>query len=330
MIIEKTAYYFPEQHFMVSASCFENERQFVMHQSYLGTSVLYKSAPNQTASDLAMNAASILLQDVDLNSIDFLIFSSLTLDYHAPPTASVIHHSLGLKTSCGVMDLPVGCAGFPTALMTANGLFNTLNLNRILILLGEIPTRSIHPDDSSVSYVFGDAGVAVLLKPSTASLPFEFGNDGKGFSSLNVLRGGARFPMDIAFLESNASFPWLNQFGQLSMDGHGVLKLTLTHIPKAVYSLIEKFDMTLNQIDYLIFHQASTIVINALKRKLGLPDHKVINYIAEGGNTISCSIPIAWAKAEENKQFKDGDRILIMGFGVGFSWCGTILTYRST
>jgi 3-oxoacyl-[acyl-carrier-protein] synthase-3 len=330
LFIEKTAYYYPEHPINVTAACFENEQLFAVHQSYVGTKVLYQSASHQTASDLAMNAALVLLGDVDRSSIDFLIFSSLTLDYHAPSTASVLHHNLGLNASCGVMDLPIGCAGFPMALMSANGLFNTMDLNRILILLGEVPTRSVHPDDPAVNFVFGDAGAAVLLKPSTAALSFEFGNDGTGFSSLNVLRGGARFPMDVAYLESNAAFPWLNQFGQLSMDGHGILKLTLSHIPKAVYSLLDKFKLNLSQIDHVIFHQASTIVIDALQRKLNIPSHKVINYLAEGGNTISCSIPIAWAKAEENKRFKDGDLVLIMGFGVGFSWCGTVLTYRST
>ena len=330
MFVEKTAYYFPERPIHVTEACFENEQQFALHQSYVGTTVLYQAACDQTASDLAMNAALILLRDVDLSSIDFLVFSSLTRDYHAPSTASVLHHKLGLKESCGVMDLPIGCAGFPMALMSANGLFNTMDLNRILILLGEVPTRSVHPNDPAVNFVFGDAGAAVLLKPSKAALSFEFGNDGTGFSSLNVLRGGARFPMDVAYLESNAAFPWLNQFGQLSMDGHGILKLTLSHIPSAVFSLLDKYGFTLEQIDHVIFHQASTIVIDALQRKLNIPSHKVINYLAEGGNTISCSIPIAWAKAEENKRFKDGDLVLIMGFGVGFSWCGTVLTYRST
>ncbi|MFM1810298.1 MAG: 3-oxoacyl-[acyl-carrier-protein] synthase 3, partial [Bacteroidota bacterium] len=105
-------------------------------------------------SDLALKAAMKLLVDADLNDIDFLIFSSLTLDYHAPSTASILHKKLGLKASCGVMDLPLGCAGFPMALMMANGLFNTMNLNRVLVLLGEVPTRAVHPANTSINYAF--------------------------------------------------------------------------------------------------------------------------------------------------------------------------------
>jgi 3-oxoacyl-[acyl-carrier-protein] synthase-3 len=328
LVIQGLTYYFPAHQIEITHASFENKQQFDAHQSFVGTSTLYQASSDLTASDLAFNAATKLLVDVDLNDIDFLIFSSLTLDYHAPSTASILHKKLGLKAACGVMDLPLGCAGFPMALMTANGLFKTMSLKRILVLLGEIPTRAVHPADASLKYVFGDAGVAVMLGQSTDSLCFEFGNDGDGFSSLNVQRGGARFPMDISYLESNSEFPWLNQFGALSMDGHGILKLSLTHIPQAVYSLLDKYGLTMDQVDHVIFHQASNIVIDALQRKLNLPKEKVVNYLADGGNTISCGIPIAWAKAQEEMRFKTGDTIMVFGFGVGFSWCGSILTYH--
>jgi 3-oxoacyl-[acyl-carrier-protein] synthase-3 len=328
LVIQGVTYHFPARQIDITPSSFENKQQFDAHQTFVGTSKLYQAPEDATASDLALKAARELLVDNDLNDIDFLIFSSLTLDYNAPSTASILHKKLGLKASCGVMDLPLGCAGFPMALMMANGLFNTMNLNRVLVLLGEVPTRAVHPADASLNYVFGDAGAAVLLGKSMDKLCFEFGNDGDGFSSLNVLRGGARFPMDIAYLESNREFPWLNQFGELSMDGHGILKLSLTHIPRAVYSLLGKYDLTLGQIDHVIFHQASNIVIDALQRKLSLPKEKVVNYLADGGNTISCGIPIAWAKAQADKRFKVGDTIMVFGFGVGFSWCGSILKYH--
>jgi 3-oxoacyl-[acyl-carrier-protein] synthase III len=328
LVIQGLTYHFPARQIDITAASFENKQQYDAHQTFVGTSTFYQASSDLTASDLALNAAMKLLVDVDLNDIDFLIFSSLTLDYHAPSTASILHKKLGLKAACGVMDLTLGCAGFPMALMTANGLFKTMSLKRILVLLGEIPTRAVHPADASLKYVFGDAGVAVMLGQSTDSLCFEFGNDGDGFSSLNVQRGGARFPMDISYLESNREFPWLNQFGALSMDGHGILKLSLTHIPQAVYSLLDKYGLTLDQVDHVIFHQASNIVIDALQRKLNLPKEKVVNYLADGGNTISCGIPIAWAKAQEEMRFKTGDTIMVFGFGVGFSWCGSILTYQ--
>lgn len=325
MVIQNISYYFPSIENQVLRSSFENEQQFETHRTYVGSSVLYQAPSDVTASDLAFEAAKKILKQDEIKEIDFLIFSSLTLDYHAPSTASILHKKLGLKASCGVMDLPLGCAGYTTALMIANGLFKSMDLNRVLVLLGEIPSRAVHPNDDSIKHVFGDAGAAVLLAKSSDVLFFEYGNDGDGFSSLNVLRGGARMPMDIPFLQSNLEFPWLNQFGVLAMDGHGILKLTLTHIPTAVVSLLEKYALSLDQIDYVIFHQASNIVIDALQRKLNLPKEKVINYLAEGGNTISCGIPIAWAKAQEEKRFAVGDRVMVFGFGVGFSWCGTIL-----
>ena len=326
MQIKSIKYHYPEQHVDINN---ENVRDHAAHLRFVGTKTLYKAKKTQTASDLGLIAANDLLVNVDPISIDFLIFSSLTLDYNTPTTASILHQALGLSQTCGVMDLPYGCAGFPMALMIANGLFNSLGLKNVLVVLAEVPSQAVHPNDESLKWLFGDAGVAVLLAPSGDQPVFDFGNDGNGFNYLNVLRGGAKLPFDKEFLESNALTPNLNQYGQIHMDGQGILKMTLTHIPEAIHRTLNRAKLSHEQIDHYIFHQASNIILEALQRKLAIPEGKMINYIADGGNTVSCTIPIAWAKAIEEHRFKNEDKVLLVGFGVGFSWCSALVTYQS-
>lgn len=326
MHIKSIKYHFPTLRVDVTA---EEVHDYAAHLRFVGTKKLYKADNGQTASDLGLIAANNLLSSIDLKSIDFLIFSSLTLDYNTPTTASILHEALGLSNACGVMDLPYGCSGFPMALMIANGLFNTLGLKNVLVVLAEVPSQAVHPKDESLKWLFGDAGVAVLLAPSKVQPVFDYGNDGKGFNYLNVLHGGARRPFDKKYLESNALAPNLNQYGQIQMDGQGILKMTLAHIPESINKTLNRANLSHEQIDHYIFHQASNIILEALQRKLGIPGDKIINYIADGGNTVSCTIPIAWAKAIEQKRFKNGDKVLLVGFGVGFSWCTALVTFQS-
>lgn len=327
MKISKVKRHYPNIKKNISSLDFENVEDFHAHKKFVGTEVFWQADLNSTGSDLGEKAAHDLLEGIQTSQIDFLIFSSLTLDYATPTTSSVLHKKLGLKHSCGTMDLPYGCAGFPMGLMVAQGIFQTTSAHYILLVFGEVPTRAVHPEDLGLKFLFGDAGVAVLLERSESKLSFVFGNDGEGFNYLNVPRGGARNPFDSDFLNANAPFPQLNQFGQIHMDGLGIMKMTLKHIPSAVNELLKNNNMSQDDIQFFIFHHASNVVIETLQRKLSIPSERMVNYMSEGGNTVSCTIPIAWLKATEEKRFSEGDNILVMGFGVGFSWCGTILKY---
>ena len=271
-----------------------------------------------------------ILERVRPESIDVILFSSLTLDYHAPSTASILHERLQLKTNCAAIDLPLGCTGFTTALMVAHGIFRDSSIQRVLVVLGEVPRHAIHPDDSSLLCLFGDAGSAILLENSDQNIPFVFGNDGKGFNALHVLEGGARNPMNQNSFSSELSYPFLNHFGRIFMDGQEILKLTLQHVPNAVFDLLDKAKLSIEEIDHFIFHQASNIILETLQRKLQIPEYKMIKHMANGGNTVSCTIPIAYEMGAKAYEFKDGANILLFGFGVGFSWCGCVIKHNST
>jgi len=323
---------YPENQRILSSQDFDGDeasyRQF-LHQ--VGVEKRHLSEPGETASDLVLLPAQRMLEKFPAETVDFLIFSSLTLDFKTPTTSSVLHHKLGLKKNCGVMDLPYGCAGFPMALSMVKGLFLNPNIQNVLILLGEIPSQAIHSKDRELKFLFGDAGVAVWVEKEEIENEsnFVFGNDGEGFNYLNVLKGGSKFPFDEMFLLAYKNEPQIQRQGRISMDGLGILKMVLKHVPEAVHSILETNKVTAEEIDHYLFHQASNLVLNAIQKKCNIPPEKMIYQMKDSGNTVSCSIPIAWKKTELEGRFKPGDKILILGFGVGFSWCGTLLRYES-
>ncbi|MFM7566724.1 MAG: 3-oxoacyl-ACP synthase III family protein [Flavobacteriales bacterium] len=327
MKIAKVTHFFPPKAIAINRLSFNNESDYQYHQRLVGTQQLYASEVGTTGSDLALEAAKKMLLSVAADSIDFLLFSSLTLDYKAPSTASVLHHNLSLKASCGVLDIPAGCSAFPSALAIAQGLFLLGNTSRVLILLGEVPSQAVDQNDASLRFLFGDAGVAVLVEPSDSNQHFIHGNDGEGIAYLNVKHGGARFPFTHDYLEMNRHQPQLNRFGRIEMEGHGILKMTLKNIPLALKELLLKYQYQLEDIDYFIFHQGSQVLLEALCKKMKIPADKVLNYLPVFGNTVSCSIPLAWHLAEMDGRFTSGDKIVCLGFGVGFSWSGTIMHY---
>ena len=327
MKISKVSHFFPQQIKKIDRFSFENDLDYQHHQRFVGTRQLHLSEIGTTGSDLALEAAKRLLRQIPKQHIDFLIFSSLTLDYKTPTTASVLHRALGLKNSCGVLDVPSGCAAFPTALALANGFFLSGSAKCILIVLGEVPSQAVDPQDPSLRNLMSDAGVAVIVEPSTNPSHFVFGNDGEGFDYLKVEQGGARFPFTMDYLKANLHQPQLNRFGTIAMDGQGILKMTLKNIPTAIHELLRLYQYDLAEIDYFLFHQGSNILLEALARKMKVPESKMLNFLAVYGNTVSCSIPLAWYHAEKEGKFHSGDKILCMGFGVGFSWSGTILHY---
>lgn len=292
----------------------------------LGIDYRYLTGPNETSSDLVIGPAQEMM--LSNHEIDFLIFSSLTLDYKTPTTASILHKKLGLKNSCGVMDLPYGCAAFPMALSISQSFFLNEKINKILILFGETPSQAVHSKDMDLRLLFGDAGVAVLLEKESKAkqLNFVYGTDSEGFSCLNVLKGGARFPIDSPYIIKNIDEPQLNRNGRIQMDGLGVLRMVLKHIPNAIHECLEVNKIQLEEVDFFLFHHASQLILNALQKKCGIPKEKMLVYLNDGGNTISCSMPIALERALQEKRVKNGDKILMMGFGVGFSWCGCVFT----
>ena len=292
----------------------------------------YHASQDEIGSDLAYKAVLKLFNEfpeIDKCEIDFLIVSTLVLDYNSPTTASVLHHKLGLSSTCGTIDLPQGCSGFLYSLSVAEAMISAGNARNVLILLGEVPTKAIHSEDIVLRSIFGDAGAAIVVSENNTKAigKFTFATFGNGFDFLKVERGGGRNPIDEAWINKYSDQVNQLSFGRIEMNGLEVLRFALKEIPGFLEQTLVKNGLTISEIDFFIFHQASALILKSLQRKCNIPEHKFISNFEEVGNTVSCSIPIALETAAALGTFKKGDKIVLLGFGIGFSCIGTVIEW---
>jgi len=292
----------------------------------------YHASQDEIGSDLAFKAVLKLFNEypeIDKREIDFLIVSTLVLDYNSPTTASVLHHKLGLSSTCGTIDLPQGCSGFLYSLSVADAMISAGNARNVLILLGEVPSKAIHSEDIVLRSIFGDAGAAIVVSENNTKAigKFTFATFGNGFDFLKVERGGGRNPIDEAWINKYSDQVNQLSFGRIEMNGLEVLRFALKEIPGFLEETLVKNGLTISEIDFFIFHQASEMILKSLQRKCNIPEHKFISNFEEVGNTVSCSIPIALETAAALGNFKKGDKIVLLGFGIGFSCIGTVIEW---
>lgn len=284
---------------------------------------------DETPSDLAFFAAEALfeLHQDERNHIDALIFCTEGLDYKAPATACILHKRLRLKSSCLALDLPAGCTGFVNGLLVAKSLVGQSNINNVLLLTAEIPTRVIDSKDLHLRMLFGDGACATLITSSCEEKigNFIFGTDGNGAEFLWVERSGFRNPADSAWLELNRHDPKQMKLGKMIMDGKEMLHFSLTHVPALVKETLEINQVIEEDIDLFIFHQASDIILRSLRRKCRIPEEKFFLCLESTGNTVSSSIPLALNGALKKGVLKKGSKVMLVSFGVGLAWAATII-----
>lgn len=288
---------------------------------------------NECASDLGIEAAKKLFKSgiCKPEEIDFLLFCTQSPDYFLPTTACILQDKLGLTKSCGALDFNLGCSGFVYGLSLAKGLIESNLANKILFITAETYSKFINPKDKSVRTIFGDGAAATLIEAAESDDefigPFVFGTDGKGAENLIVPTGGLRQPKN-----SNTSIEYTDKSGNirsndnLFMNGVEIYNFTLETVPVVFNSLLLKANLSINNIDYFVFHQANKFMLEALRKKLGILHERFYNNIENIGNTVSSTIPIALEELIKEKKLKQGNKVMLIGFGVGYSWAGTIIT----
>ena len=288
--------------------------------------------PFETGSDLSFKAAESFLNEFpnfDKNKIDFLIFCSEGIDYKAPTSSSVLHYRLGLNQNCGCIDMPMGCAGYIYGLSIANAMLVSGNATNVLLLVSDIPTSVIHSQDFDLRCIFGDAGAATLIQATEQKGigKFVFGNDGEGAKNLIVERGSTRAPIDKTWIEKYKDEPEYLAHGKMEMNGLEIARFSLQRVPTLLEETLQKNNLKFEEIDLFVFHQASKFILSALQRKCKIPKEKFYEYYENVGNTVSCSIPIALKNAQLEGKLKKGDKVMLLGFGVGYTWGGTIVEW---
>jgi 3-oxoacyl-[acyl-carrier-protein] synthase-3 len=295
-----------------------------------GIAVRHIAAPEQCASDLGVAAVQRLFESGACNpqDIDCLLLCTQSPDYFLPTTACLMQDRLALRTDCGALDFNQGCSGFVYGLALAKSLVESETAANVLLVTADTYSRFINRRDRTLRTLFGDGAAATLIGRADSDReligPFVMGTDGRGYKKLIVPEGGLRKRYGDGVELEDVRGNWRSQ-QNLHMDGAAVFNFTLSTVPKALGQLMEKSKMSVEQLDYVIPHQANRFMLERLRPKLNVPAEKFCIDLEFTGNTVSSTIPMALENAIKSKRVKAGDRVALIGFGVGYSWAAALI-----
>ena len=285
---------------------------------------------DECASDLGVAAGKNLFASgvCSPGDIDFLLFCTQSPDYFLPTSACLIQHRLGLPRTSGALDYNLGCSGFVYGLGMAKGIVETAQANRVLLITAETYSKHMHPQDKGVRTLFGDASTATLITRAVdednGNLgPFIYGTDGAGAGALIVPSGGMRDRDGLEHITEGHAFS--DRF--LYMDGGAIFNFTLKVVPESLNALLNQAHLAMKDIDLFVFHQANTYMLDFLQKKCNIPDDKFYLCMKSFGNTVSCTIPIALKHACKEGRLHTGNKVVIIGFGVGLSWASGLIEW---
>ncbi len=288
---------------------------------------------DQPVSEMATKVAERLFEEtgMDRQEIDMVLLCTETPDYVMPSTACLVHRNLGLRKSCGAFDYNLGCSGYVYGLHMASAMVRSGMADNVLLLTGDVLSRYINPGDKSTRTIFGDGFTASLIshKGEVGALgDFVLGTDGTGCENLIIPAGGTVEPCSEATKEV-----YTNRYGNsrtkedLYMNGPEVFSFAVREVPPVIESCLELNGMTMDDVDLFVFHQATDMMLAKLREIIAIPEERFVIDIKETGNTVSSSIPLAIKRSTERGGLLPGDKVLICGFGVGYSWGATVIKF---
>ncbi|MBW2427966.1 MAG: ketoacyl-ACP synthase III [Deltaproteobacteria bacterium] len=278
------------------------------------------------SSDLGLEASKIALEKAGWTpgDIDLIIFATLSPDYFFPGTGCLLQHKLGL-TSTPALDIRQQCTGFLYGMTTADAYIRSGLASRILLVGAEVHSTGldISTKGRDVAVIFGDgAGAACLegieTEETTGILASVLHADGKFAESLMVEVGSSRLNPRISheLIDEGRHWP--------KMDGKTIFKLAVQKLPEIVHEVLTQANLSLEDIDLFIPHQANLRINQFFQQSMKLPAEKVFNNIQRYGNTTAASIPIALDEALEAELIGSGDTVLLLGLGAGLTWAAVI------
>ncbi len=285
--------------------------------------------PGVGTSDLAYEAALKAIEDakIDKRQIDFIIAATLSPDHYFPGIGVLVQAKLGLS-GIGALDVRNQCTGFIYALSVADQYIKTRTYKKILVVAAEVQSSNLDFTDEGrdMAVLFGDGGAAVIVEPNGK-------NDGRGILSTHLFSDG-RFAselwMEKPSCRDNPSFS--DEMIQKRrfyprMNGRNVFINACEKMPESVRIALEHNNLTVDDVDHLIPHQANDRISLMVAKNLKIPVEKVIRNIDRLGNTTAASIPIALDEALKAKRIKEGDIIVLTAFGSGFTWGSAVIRW---
>jgi 3-oxoacyl-[acyl-carrier-protein] synthase-3 len=288
------------------------------------------SNEDETALDMSVNACENLFHEynIDRNIVDYVIYCTQSPDFVIPNNSSILHYRLNLKTSCATVDINQGCTGFLYSLSLAKGILSSKQAKNVLIITTDTYTKYINIKDRANRTIFGDASSATLLNEEDLNKlgTFIFGTDGSGAFNLCVKTSGLKYPKNsLTCIENEDDSGNIRSEDNLYMNGGEIFSFTLEKVPESVNEVLKANNLQMFDIDFFVFHQANGFMLTHLRNKMEIADEKFLIVMEHTGNTVSSSIPLALKELISLNKLIIGQKLMLVGFGVGYSWSATIL-----
>jgi 3-oxoacyl-[acyl-carrier-protein] synthase-3 len=277
------------------------------------------AAEGETTSDMATAAAEAALKDAGLEAseVDAIVLATSTADLTFPSAATMVQSKLGM-TSGFAFDVQAVCAGFAYALANANALILSGQAERVMVIGSETFSRIMDWTDRSTCVLFGDGAGALLLEAQDSA----GSNQDRGILATDLNSDG-RYK-DLLYVDGGVS---TQNTGHLRMQGNQVFRHAVEKLAKTANTALERADLTTDDVDWIVPHQANIRIIQGTAKKMGLPMDKVVVTVQDHGNTSAASIPLALSVGKSRGQIKPGDLIVTEAIGGGLAWGAVVLRW---
>jgi len=280
---------------------------------------------DETTSSMAIQAAQEALEVADLkpSDLDLIVVATVTPDHPFPATACLVQDTLGAR-GAAAFDISAGCTGFIYALTLAHHTLQSGAYENALVIGAETLSRITDWNDRSTCVLFGDGAGAVILQADEAEggvLSTTLGTDGSGARLLYVPAGGSQIPSSHESVAERQHY--------LRMRGREVFRFAARIMPTATRDVLEKADLTLEDLKLIIPHQANQRIIDSSAKLLDLPSETIFSNLSAYGNTSAASIPIALCEAVEEGRIQRDDLVVCVGFGAGLTWGATAIRWST-
>ena len=275
-------------------------------------------------SDIGTIAAKKALEDANVKpeEIDLIILATVSADYALPSTACVIQKNIG-AIKAAAFDINAGCSGFVYGLSMGESFIKSGMYKKVLVIGAEVLSKIVDWQDRNTCILFGDgAGACVLeeCEDNFGIMSSELGSDGTNGDVLIQKAGGSRLPASIDTVERRLHF--------IDMDGKEVFKFAVRVMEKASLNALEKANLQLEALDFLVPHQANIRIIDSAAKRLKLEKDKVCVNLNKYGNMSSASVPVALDEAVKSNKIQKGDNILLVAFGAGLTWASMTIKWN--
>ncbi|MEP5938551.1 MAG: beta-ketoacyl-ACP synthase III [Erythrobacter sp.] len=276
----------------------------------------YIADETETTSTLATDAARKALADagMDASDVDLIVLATATPDNTFPATATKVQHSLGCN-GCIAFDVAAVCSGFLYALATADSMLRSGMAKRALVIGAETFSRILDWEDRTTCVLFGDGAGAIVLEAVETDDPQA------GVIATKLHADGAQH--DLLYVDGGPSTT--QTVGHLRMKGREVFRHAVVNLAEVLREVVENADISIDQVDWVVPHQANKRILDATARKLGIDESKVVVTVDQHANTSAASVPLAFDVARKDGRIKAGDLVMFEAMGGGFTWGASLV-----